>query len=134
MILITTVEITTIQILNGNTTNNTGNIFIAITKQNNKKYNKIDFLFRDIADNVVTLNASSITLTLFIKSFETWDRLSDDCINMNEIDVSKFNITTNISKLDENGCYTKYLDKPFNLKNAKIVNANFLLNGIWMMH
>ena len=95
----------------------------------NKKYNKIDFLFRDIADNVVTLNASSITLTLFIKSFETWDRLSDDCINMNEIDVSKFNITTNISKLDENGCYTKYLDKSLNLKNAKIVNANFLLKG-----
>ena len=95
----------------------------------NKKYNHIDFLFRDIADNVVTLNASGITLTLFIKSYETWDRLSDDCINMNEIDVSKFNITTNINELDENGCYTKYLDKPLNLKNAKIVNANFLLKG-----
>jgi hypothetical protein len=90
-----------------------------------KKYTRIDFMFRDLANECICLNAASITLTLFIKSYETYDRLSDPYVG----DTSKFNITTKINQLDENGTYHKYLDKPLNLKNAKIVNANFLLKG-----
>ena len=80
-------------------------------------------MFRDLANECVRLNASGITLTLFIKAYETYDILSEPYTG----DTCKFNITTKINQLDDNGTYHKYLEKPLNLKNAKIVNANFLL-------
>ena len=90
-----------------------------------RKYHYIDFMFRDLGNECVRLNASGITLTLFIKAYEPYDRLSEPYTG----DTSKFNITTKINQLDDNGTYHKYLEKPLNLKNAKIVNANFLLKG-----
>lgn len=84
----------------------------------------LDITIRDITGNLVSLNVANITVTVFIKCYESFDFLKDERTS----DCSMFNLTTKINSLND-GSYDHKLDRPLTLSAGKIVNANFLING-----